>query len=161
MRSVFYLQEGYMRKIIIILCCVLVFTGCGAAPQQNTVTDTEVPSGTEEILPDLSGIEMPDEIPQELTETDLRIMRSIVKVQAGDLYGSGVIYDADEESVLILTAGHVLDQNTGEILVTFPDDTQARAALRAIAVNSDLAFLRVDKKELDPDGEYPTVATDR
>ena len=73
----------------------------------------------------------------------------------------GVIYDADEESVLILTAGHVLDQNTGEILVTFPDDTQARAALRAIAVNSDLAFLRVDKKELDPDGEYPTVATDR
>lgn len=114
-----------MRKIIIILCCVLVFTGCGAAPQQNTVTDTEVPSGTEEILPDLSGIEMPDEIPQELTETDLRIMRSIVKVQAGDLYGSGVIYDADEESVLILTAGHVLDQNTGEILVTFPDDTQA------------------------------------
>lgn len=150
-----------MRKIIIILCCVLVFTGCGAAPQQNTVTDTEVPSGTEEILPDLSGIEMPDEIPQELTETDLRIMRSIVKVQAGDLYGSGVIYDADEESVLILTAGHVLDQNTGEILVTFPDDTQARAALRAIAVNSDLAFLRVDKKELDPDGEYPTVATDR
>ena len=61
-----------MRKIIIILCCVLVFTGCGAAPQQNTVTDTEVPSGTEEILPDLSGIEMPDEIPQELTETDLR-----------------------------------------------------------------------------------------
>ena len=68
---------------------------------------------------------MPDEIPQELTETDLRIMRSIVKVQAGDLYGSGVIYDADEESVLILTAGHVLDQNTGEILVTFPDDTQA------------------------------------
>ena len=51
MRSVFYLQEGYMRKIIIILCCVLVFTGCGAAPQQNTVTDTEVPSGTEEILP--------------------------------------------------------------------------------------------------------------
>ena len=143
MRSVFYLQEGYMRKIIIILCCVLVFTGCGAAPQQNTVTDTEVPSGTEEILPDLSGIEMPDEIPQELTETDLRIMRSIVKVQAGDLYGSGVIYDADEESVLILTAGHVLDQNTGEILVTFPDDTQARAALRAIAVNSDLAFLRV------------------
>lgn len=161
MRSVFYLQEGYMRKIIIILCCVLVFTGCGAAPQQNTVTDTEVPSGTEEILPDLSGIEMPDEIPQELTETDLRIMRSIVKVQTGDLYGSGVIYDADEESVLILTAGHVLDQNTGEILVTFPDDTQARAALRAIAVNSDLAFLRVDKTELDPDGEYPTVATDR
>ena len=64
---------------------------------------------------------MPDEIPQELTETDLRIMRSIVKVQAGDLYGSGVIYDADEESVLILTAGHVLDQNTGEIMVTFPD----------------------------------------
>ena len=41
------------------------------------------------------------------------------------------------------------------------DDTQARAALRAIAVNSDLVFLRVDKKELDPDGEYPIVATDR
>ena len=161
MRSVFYLQEGYMRKIIIILCCVLVFTGCGAALQQNTVKDTEAPSGTEEILPDLSGIEMPDEIPQELTETDLQIMKSIVKVQAGDLYGSGVIYDADEESVLILTAGHVLDQNTGEILVTFPDDIQARAALRAIAVDSDLAFLRVDKTEMDPDGEYLAVTTDR
>lgn len=151
-----------MRKILIFLCCVLVFTGCGATTQQNHVTDTEVPSGTEEELPpDLSGIEVPDELPQKLTETDMQIMKSIVKVQAGDLYGSGVIYDEDEETLLILTAGHVLDQNTGEILVTFPDDIQVRAALGAMAANSDLAFLRVDKSELDPEGEYPAVDTDR
>ena len=70
MRSVFLLEEGYMREINhYFVCCVLsIYRMHAQHPQQNTVTDTEVPSSTEEILPDLSGIEMPDEIHQELTE---------------------------------------------------------------------------------------------
>ena len=66
---------------------------------------------------------MLDEIPQETDRTDLRIMRSIMVPGWRSLW-KRVIYDADEESVLDPDGGHVLDQNTGEILQTFPDDTQ-------------------------------------
>ena len=151
----------YMRKILIILCCALVFTGCGEKAQQNVTEETETSYSDEDILADITQIEMPEEIPQKLTETDIRILKSIVKIHTGDLYGSGVIYGEDEDTLLIITAGHVLDQNTGEILVTFPDGTETNAQVASIAQHSDLAFLRVDRSNLSPDGEYPIAHTDR
>lgn len=106
----------------LIMSCALLLTGCGEK-QQDTATaeETESASYTEEgILPDITKLEIPEEIPQKLTETDLRVFQSLVGVRAGDLQGSGVIYDENEESMLIVTAGHVLEHDTGELLVTFP-----------------------------------------
>ena len=134
----------------LIVSCALLLTGCGAK-QQDTATaeETESASYTEEgILPDITKFEIPEEIPQKLTETDLRVFQSLVGVRAGDLQGSGVIYDENEESMLIVTAGHVLEHDTGELLVTFPDETVVAASGIVKAKNCDLAFLWVDKADL-------------
>ena len=168
----------------LIVSCALLLTGCGAK-QQDTATaeETESASYTEEgILPDITKFEIPEEIPQKLTETDLRVFQSLVGVRAGDLQGSGVIYDENEESMLIVTAGHVLEHDTGELLVTLPDETVVAASGIVKAKNCDLAFLWVDKADLtestresclvaDTDRnafdalqvyeEYPAVTTDR
>ena len=131
----------------LIMSCALLLTGCGAKQQDTeTAEETESASYTEEgILPDITEFDIPEEIPQKLTETDLRVFQSLVGVRAGDLQGSGVIYDENEESMLIVTAGHVLEHDTGELLVTFPDGTVVAASGIVKAKNCDLAFLWVDK----------------
>ncbi len=146
-----------MRKFLIsmtgmsfIMSCALLLTGCGAKQQDAaTAEETESASYIEEgILPDITEFEIPEEIPQKLTETDLRVFKSLVGVRAGDLQGSGVIYDENEDSMLIVTAGHVLEHDTGEILVTFPDGTEVSPSGTVRAENCDLAFLWVDKAEI-------------
>ena len=143
-----------MRKFLIIMSCMisctLVLTGCGEkSPQDvNTTEKTEISYTEEGILPDITEFEIPEEIPQKLTETDLRVFKSLVGVRAGDLQGSGVIYDENEDSMLIVTAGHVLEHDTGEILVTFPDGTEVSPSGTVRAENCDLAFLWVDKVEI-------------
>ena len=134
----------------LIMSCALLLTGCGAKQQDTeTAEETESASYTEEgILPDITEFDIPEEIPQKLTETDLRVFQSLVGVRAGDLQGSGVIYDENEESMLIVTAGHVLEHDTGELLVTFPDETVVVASGIVKAKNCDLAFLWVDKADL-------------
>ena len=59
-----------------------------------------------------------------------------------------MIYDENEESMLIVTAGHVLEHDIGELLVTFPDETVVAASGIVKAKNCDLAFLWVDKADL-------------
>ena len=143
-----------MRKFLIIMSCMisctLVLTGCGEkSPQDvNATEETEISYTEEGILPDITEFEIPEEIPQKLTETDLRVFKSLVGVRAGDLQGSGVIYDENEDSMLIVTAGHVLEHDTGEILVTFPDGTEVSPSGTVRAENCDLAFLWVDKAEI-------------
>ncbi len=140
-----------MRKFLIIMSCMisctLALTGCGEKSPQDTYTTEEMEiSYTEEgILPDITEFEIPEEIPQKLTETDLRIFKSLVWIRAGDLQGSGVIYEETEDTLLILTAGHVLEHNTGEIRLTFPDGTSVTASAAVNAENCDLAFVWVDK----------------
>ena len=147
MRSVFCLCGESMYKnrlklkmierVLLILSCVFLLTGCGNRSAQNPDTDTENST--------LSLGEQPE---QKLTETDLRVMKSLVWIQAGDLLGSGVIYEEEEDTILIATAGHVLAHDTGEIVVGFPDGTQVKADSVKNVESCDLAFVWVDKKKL-------------
>ncbi len=140
-----------MRKFLItmscMISCTLVLTGCGekSTKDVNMTEETDIAYTEEGILPDITEFEIPEEIPQKLTETDLRIFKSLVGIRAGDLQGSGIIYEETEDKMLILTAGHVLEHNTGEIRVTFPDETVAQASGTVKAESSDLAFVWVDK----------------
>ena len=136
------------KKIMFLMAgCLLLFSGCG----QNGTGDAGIAT-TGAQLPEgettATEWQLPAETEQKLTETDLRVFQSLVGVRAGDLQGSGVIYDENEESMLIVTAGHVLEHDTGEILVTFPDETVVAASGIVKAKNCDLTFLWVDKADL-------------
>ena len=115
------------KKIMFLMAgCLLLFSGCG----QNGTGDAGIAT-TGAQLPEgettATEWQLPAETEQKLTETELTVRKSLVQIQAGDLLGSGVIYDEDEKSLLIATAGHVLTHTNGEILVTFPDGTQVTA----------------------------------
>ena len=127
--------------------CLLLFSGCG----QNGTGDAGIAT-TGAQLPEgettATEWQLPAETEQKLTETELTVRKSLVQIQAGDLLGSGVIYEEDEKSLLIATAGHVLTHTNGEILVTFPDGTQVTATEAETAGSCDLAFVWVDKEKL-------------
>lgn len=148
--------KNRIKIIAVALCCLLILTGCGKSGGKDTGAGTETAgqniaeensgagqtdAGTESV--DLSVWE-----DRKLTETNLRVKKSLVQIQAGDLQGSGVIYDEDGNTLLIATAGHVLAQDNGEVQVTFPDGTGVTAADVRTAAGCDLAFLWVDKAEL-------------
>ena len=90
-------------------------------------------------------MELPVQTEQKLTENDFKVMKSLVGIQTGERQGSGVIYDEEENRILIATAGHVLADDTGEARVTFPDGTQVAATGVETVDSCDLAFLWVDK----------------
>lgn len=133
------------QAVILMVSCLLLFSGCGGNDAGDPGTGTEA---TEQPGGEMDSMELPVQTEQKQTETDLKVMRSLVEIQAGDLQGSGVIYDEEENRILIATAGHVLAEDTGEILVTFPDGTQVTAVGAETVDSCDLAFLWVDKAEL-------------
>ena len=154
-----------------MISCLLLFTGCGQDEGKNADAGTgtagqQVPeenSGTKQSDEGMEVTELPVQEERKLTETDQRVLRSIVQVRAGNLQGSGVIYEEEEKSLLIATAGHVLAHDTGEVQVTFPDGTQVTATGAETADSCDLAFLRVDKEELSEEAWKAClpVTTDR
>ena len=130
-------EKMRIKGIAVILSCLLLFTGCG-----------EKDSSTGQADAGMEFTKLPVQTEQNLTGTDQRILKSIVQIQAGDLQGSGVIYDEDDNTILIATAGHVLAHDNGEILVTFPDGTQVAASGTETVNSCDLAFLWVNKTDL-------------
>ena len=141
-------QEQDMNRkktVILIVSCLLLLSGCAGNGAGDPGTGTEAVKQTEG---EMDVMELPVQTDQKLMETDLKVMKSLVGIQAGDLQGSGVIYDEEENTILIVTAGHVLAHDTGEILVTLPDGTQAAATTAETVGSCDLAFLWLDKAEL-------------
>ena len=127
--------------------CLLLFSGCGqngTGDVGTATTGAQLPEGETTA----TEWQLPAETEQKLTETELTVRKSLVQIQAGDLLGSGVIYEEDEKSLLIATAGHVLTHTNGEILVTFPDGTQVTATEAETVGSCDLAFVWVDKEKL-------------
>ena len=121
-------RKNRVKMLAVTMSCLLFFTGCA----EKKTEIAEPPVQTE----------------QKLTETDQRILKSVVQIQAGDLQGSGVIYDEDDNEILIATAGHVLAHDNGEILVTLPDGTQVAASGTETVNSCDLAFLWVNRDNL-------------
>ena len=77
-----------------------------------------------------------------------------VTIYAGNRTGSGVIWKIEEDKVTILTAGHVLGEDTddeqkrtkkADITVVFPNGDKAAACVEKKFEDRDLAILTVDK----------------
>ena len=145
-----------IKGITMILSCLLLFAGCGenGGSEENVSTETagqkvsEENSGMGQADAGMEFVELPVQTEQKLTENDFKVMKSLVGIQTGERQGSGVIYDEEENRILIATAGHVLADDTGEARVTFPVGTQVAATGVETVDSCDLAFLWVDKAEL-------------
>mgnify|MGYP004533279199 CR=1 FL=1 len=137
------------KKIMFLMVsCLLLFSGCEGNGAETTEYSETENAGIWRPERETAATQLPVQTGQKLTETDLMVRKTLVQIQAGDLQGSGVIYDEDEKSILIVTAGHVLTHDNGEILVSFPEGTQVAASGSEMADSCDLAFLWVDKTEL-------------
>lgn len=84
------------------------------------------------------------------------VKNSVVRLDMGAAYGSGIIYRLTEEAVIIATNRHVLeywDETAG--VVWFPQGYFADATVLGSASESDVGFLRVENGELG----YDTLMT--
>ncbi len=140
-----------MKIMFFTASCLLLLSGCSENGMADPGAGTESAGQSEA---ENSGAQLPGETTateqteQKLTETELQIKKSLVRIQAGDLQGNGVIYAEETDTILIVTAGHVLAHSTGEIMVTFPDGTQAETAGTETVSSCDLAFVWVNKSQL-------------
>ncbi|SHJ52979.1 S1C family serine protease [Paramaledivibacter caminithermalis] len=76
-------------------------------------------------------------------------------VQEGQ--GSGVIFDVNNGDVMIVTNEHVVD-GAAEVLVTLYNNKKAPANIVGIDSETDLAVLRIDKKDIPKDIANKIVA---
>ena len=91
------------------------------------------------------------------------VSAALVQIRAGEASGSGVIYGEQDENLLILTAGHVLEHTEGEIQILFQDGFTAKSSVYRKAEHADMAFIRVPFSEISPENAegYTPVRTDK
>lgn len=118
-------------------------------------------SGTESVSESAQEIQVPTNAPipeaDAMTEEDPenpagRIQNqcacAMVRIQAGNLIGSGVIFDADEEHLRIATAAHVLANGDGTAKITFDDGYEVTCDKIKQSEKQDLAILEIPRDAL-------------
>lgn len=88
---------------------------------------------------------------------------AMVRLTAGSLSGSGVIYREEAGELLILTAAHVLEQADPGIFITFADGLQLAVTEYEVIPTADLAVVRVGMEKLSEENlaNYCRVSTDK
>lgn len=80
------------------------------------------------------------------------VKNSVVCLEMGTAYGSGVVFRLTADAVIIATNRHVLDYWDEAVgVVRFPQGYFVNAALLGSASASDVGFLRIEGSELGPD----------
>lgn len=119
--------KGFMLAAILLVgSCIL---GCGAVTSEEAVE---------------SSLENVSE------EAD-KALEPIVKIVAGDMTGSGVLFDKTEEELIIVTAGHVLEQvyeAGAPVEVVFGDGYFLETASYVISESSEAAFISILSAEI-------------
>lgn len=74
----------------------------------------------------------------------------VVRINMGNAYGSGIIWEMTSDNIVIVTNKHVLDYWNEQVSnVLFPPGVYASAEILGISEEYDVGFLIVDSKELD------------
>lgn len=72
----------------------------------------------------------------------------VCRVVAGEIFGSGVLYEIDDEFLYIATAGHVLEQLTGAVYVRFQNDISVSSLNYWKSDDMDVGFIRIPLKDV-------------
>lgn len=135
-------MKRYMKKSPrLIMLAVILLCGCG--------TDDALKETQQDSI--IVQWESPQDVQMEnqgMDETLCReLQKSMVLVDTGELCGSGLIWEYEEDMVIV-TAGHVLEDLSGAIYVTLSDGYTITADLYWICTNSDLAFLKIEGERI-------------
>lgn len=159
--------------MLLNLCLILSLGGCGgfagdvpksdnSSGKENTFredfsTDDRLLAGEENSS---SRTEHPDakqedELVQSLAAT--------VQIFADGFHGSGIIYEHWEDSVVLVTAAHVIPSGCEEIKIIFGDGAEAACTDYQLMEDTDCAFLIVKEEKLSEDWQekYGIVKKDR
>lgn len=161
-------QMNRMKAILLSLCLVLSLGGCRSlagdgsgkenpsqerdiSADESLAVREETSSGTEES----SGANPEDGLVKSLAAT--------VQIFADSFCGSGVIYGQWEDSLILVTAAHVIPSQCREIKVVFGDGGEAVCTDYLLAEDADCAFLRLKEDILPGDWQekYGIVQKDR
>lgn len=75
----------------------------------------------------------------------------MVKIGAGGLIGSGILWQESEAEILVLTAGHVLERMADQVTVVFYDGFQVQTDRVIRSETTDLAILKIPREALIED----------
>lgn len=72
----------------------------------------------------------------------------MVQIIAGENIGSGIIYEAEEDTIIIVTAGHVLENLQDFLTVIFLDGWAVQSSDYILSSHADLAFIRISGEQI-------------
>lgn len=153
-----YVEEEAMRRIYLIMLCAILFCGCSEAAHTQPVDATvkqDINAVTQEAMEEKIVLQESPLLVSESPESEnlagmLQEQASgmMVQIEAGGLLGSGVIYEADDEMLYIATAGHVLAQAKGTVLITFADGFLVESTEYEVMEREDLAFIAIPLEKI-------------
>ena len=119
--------------------------------QPEAGAQTEL-TGSEELSREISRDADPQACREQETDDMQRYLRqATVQIQGAKYLGSGVIWAAEEDYLVIATAAHVAEDNE-PLTVQFVQGEPLAAEPGAAADRVDLAFLRVDRRQVQEQG---------
>lgn len=149
------LNSKWLRMTLSCICIIFsVFLSpvpIQAAEQETpphliqTVTDKDIYEGMLAL-----GMSECSVLSEENAEEAYEIVKDcVVKVNMGNAYGSGVIWQMTSDEVIIATNRHVLDYWDEKVsYIHFPQGYYAKAELLGVSDEYDVGFLAVDVEEL-------------
>lgn len=153
------------RKNAVIMTILLLLTGCGCSAR--TVLPPKEPGGQtvdERVISAAPLLTWEDPDSENLAGMLQRECGGMmVQLEAGQFLGSGVIYSADENTLVIATASHVLADAGDSVKITFVDGWAAESDDFLLWERMDLAMVRLSLEQIPEERleEYRLVNIDR
>lgn len=150
-------KEKALKKdilAVVILSMVILLTGCAGKPSGGSAESSRQTDPEETVVAE-------EESPAEQLRKNGAGM--MVQLQAGDVLGSGVIYELREDAAVILTAAHVVEKADSAVLVTFCDGYTAESGSFACSDLADLAVVKVCLEDISEENKtnYFSAKTDK
>ncbi len=114
---------------VLILCGGLSLRGDTVRKPDQEKTESLIKADEQELLDDVGP--------------------SVVRIEAGKLFGSGIIFAVRQDEIILLTNRHMIEP--GEPVVMFQDGKSAQADVIGCSDKYDMGFLRVKFSDL---GDY-------
>lgn len=145
-----------MKVFLITMMICLFLQGCsgesggeGQSPAAESLPEEEMLS-EEKILPHEMELLQSDD-PENENLADMLQKNGggmMVQIGAGSRLGSGVLYDAEEGQLLILTAAHVLEEAEASLRITFADGFSMVCDDFSCPGMGDIGLIRVNASEI-------------
>lgn len=146
----------YKITVVILLCCVLLLPAGQVWAKEPSLPPHLIQTvGAQDIYEGMLALGMltcPILEEADAAAAYENVKNSVVLIDMGTAYGSGIIFRMTADAVIIATNRHVLeywDESSG--VVRFPQGYSVDAAALGSASMSDVGFLRVENGELGID----------